>query len=57
MVRFISLASLLMVLAVVGCSKPASTNITDNADQKALDAYNEQVAKDEAEMSGYTDPK
>ena len=56
MVRLLSLFACVLLLSAAGCSKPATTNIVENADQAAIDAYNAQVAKDDAELNGYTDP-
>jgi hypothetical protein len=56
MLRLFSLASLVFVMAVVGCSKPATTNIVDNADQAAIDAYNATIAAEEAAAADYKEP-
>jgi uncharacterized protein YciI len=57
MIRLLSLSSFVFVLAVAGCTKPATTNITENADQAAIDAYNAEAAKAAAEVDGYAEPK
>ena len=54
--RLLYVASFVFALSFAGCSKPATTNIVENADQAAIDAYNAQVAKDDAELNGYAAP-
>lgn len=46
-----------MMFSVAGCSKPGSTNVMENEDQAAIDAYDAQVAKDDAAMGNYKDIK
>ncbi|QDT05636.1 hypothetical protein K227x_40370 [Rubripirellula lacrimiformis] len=57
MSRLFCLASLLLMLAVVGCGSSDSTNIMESADQAAIDAYDAQVAADEAAMGNYEEAK
>lgn len=55
--RLFYLASFAFILVCTGCSKPAKSNVAESADQAAIDAYNAQVAADEAAMEGYEEPK
>jgi len=55
--RFFSLSAIVFALVVAGCSSSDSTNIMENADQAAIDAYDAQIAADEAARSGATDIK
>ncbi len=57
MTRLLWIASLAMMFSVAGCSKPGSTNVMENEDQAAIDAYDAQVAKDDAAMGNYKDIK
>ncbi len=55
--RLFYLASFAFILVCTGCSKPATSNVAESADQAAIDAYNAQVAADEAAMESYEEPK
>lgn len=57
MTRFFSLSAIVLALLVTGCSSSDSTNIMESADQAAIDAYDAQVAADEAARSGAKDIK
>lgn len=57
MIRFFSLSAIVLALLVTGCSSSDSTNIMESADQAAIDAYDAQVAADEAARSGAKDIK
>ncbi|WP_160168431.1 hypothetical protein [Novipirellula maiorica] len=53
MSRLFSLALLVAALTVTGCSSSDSTNILEDADQAAIDAYDAQAAANEAALNGY----
>ena len=53
MSRLFSLAFIIAALAVLGCSSSDSTNILEDADQAAIDAYDAQAAENEKALNGY----
>ncbi|GAA4455146.1 hypothetical protein [Novipirellula rosea] len=53
MSRLFSLAFIIAALAVPGCSSSDSTNILEDADQAAIDAYDAQAAENEKALNGY----
>ena len=53
MSRLFSLAFIVAALTVTGCSSSDSTNILDDADQAAIDAYDAQAAENEKALNGY----
>ncbi|MFG0265460.1 MAG: hypothetical protein ACF8AM_09965 [Rhodopirellula sp. JB055] len=57
MVRFLCGVSLLLSLAVLGCSSSEGTNILENADQAKIDAYNAQAEEDAKALGNYDGPK
>ncbi|GAA5509459.1 hypothetical protein Rcae01_04958 [Novipirellula caenicola] len=53
MSRIFSFAILVAALAITGCSSSDSTNILEDADQAAIDAYDAQAAENEKMLNGY----
>ncbi|WP_372715803.1 hypothetical protein [Novipirellula sp.] len=51
--RLFSLALIVAALAVTGCPSSKSTNILEDANQAAIDAYDAQVAADEKALNDY----
>ncbi len=48
--RFVLFASLIAVAISTSCSGPVATNVTDNADQAAIDAYRAAIAEEQEKM-------
>lgn len=55
MIRLFSLFAVVIAVVVSGCSSPESTNIMENADQAAIDAYDAQAAENDKALGGYND--
>ncbi|MGV3484760.1 MAG: hypothetical protein ACO1RT_10110 [Planctomycetaceae bacterium] len=53
MIRELSWFAVVLAVVVSGCSSADSTNIMENADQAAIDAYDAQVAEDDKALGGY----
>lgn len=52
--RFLfSVVLLTAACGLIGCSSSEPSNIMDNADQAAIDAYEAQVAKDNEALGNY----
>lgn len=57
MIRVLSLLAVVLAVALGGCSSSDSTNIMENADQAAIDAYDAQAAENDKALGGYSDLK
>ncbi|TWU51732.1 hypothetical protein [Rubripirellula reticaptiva] len=57
MTRLLSGMSLILILAISGCSSESNTNVLENADQAKIDAYNKQAEEDAKALGGYDGPK
>jgi len=53
MSRLFSLAFIVAAISVTGCPSSESTNILEDANQAAIDAYDAQVAADEKALNDY----